>query len=216
MPPNPNPSLDYPFYHDLREAILSITMQNLLTRLSYLPTGLVYLPLPSTSSAPAAGAPRQTTPLTPASCGGPWEQETSKSHLFCFDPKTAVYSAMNWIMQPRTLIQADKSLNREEARVLQSCIIDYDLQVPVTGPRGPVAERYDALCRLMVDMRREEIPFQARSGPSWSMERVHAILGWHGKTFMACINELKTAMTKVAEERLNRESREGRRASQSR
>ncbi|RFU79275.1 hypothetical protein TARUN_2987 [Trichoderma arundinaceum] len=224
-------STSYPFYQDLKTALIALTtsavnsrchIQNTFAHLTPSPaiehTGCwcshPFYPYPHdyTSCPHTSGGPNSSVVANDAELRSCWhsraERRTSACHkLFCFDPAVAAAGFMDWFMLPRPFLLGHMELRDEHQRdaILRS-LQEYELRCPVDGPSGPNEEKFDVLCRLLVDMRRDGITYEARmASNSWDAERVLAVLKWKGKGFNECLSELVRAMRTAAETRVERE-----------
>ncbi|KAL7791422.1 hypothetical protein V8C37DRAFT_382334 [Trichoderma ceciliae] len=226
---NMSASTSYPFYQDLKAALIllitsSISSRNHFAHLTPSVTlgrtgcwcNYPFYPFPHdyTSCPHTTTGPRPSIVGPEAELRSCWhnreERRTSRAHkLFCFDLVATADRFMDWFMQPRAFLVGHMDIQDERQRgaILRS-LQEYETRCPVNGSRGPAPEKFDVLCRLLVDLRREGITYEARmASNSWDAERVLAVLGWMRKGFDECLEELATAMGVVAERRLREERR---------
>lgn len=227
-------STSFPFYKDLKTALVLLVNASLHAQQLAPPNGLVYLQptpaidrtgcwcsnphypfdhdytsCPHTATGPHPSAVDRSATPQPCWHATPQQRREALAHrLCCFDPSDTTARFMDWFMQPRAFIVGPAQIRDERQRsAILRCLHEYETHCP--GARGgPVAEKFDVLCRLLVDLRRQEIPFETRSvNCSWEAERVLVVLGWRGRPFEQCLGELERAMRVAAERRLESEER---------
>lgn len=145
-------------------------------------------------------------------------REVSFDHIcFCFKIDGTMKLFHDHFLRPRieallspehTFPQSDpaKKLNNVQMKALENIVNIYNRRVHKSLQWASTDQKCEALARFVTDMRREDIVSEADKMPTripWHIERVHAILGWHRRSFDDCVAELKIAMEEASRHQIS-------------
>ncbi|UKZ70776.1 uncharacterized protein TrAtP1_011745 [Trichoderma atroviride] len=152
-----------------------------------------------------------------SACPHPTYQVSFDHTCFCFQINGTMKLFHERFLRPRieailspkyTFSQGDpvKELNNVQIKALENIVTIYNRRVHKTLLWAFADQKYEALARFVTDMQRNDIVSEADKMPTripWHIERVHAILGWHRRSFDDCVAELKSAMDEASRHRIS-------------
>lgn len=150
-------------------------------------------------------------------CPHPPYEVSFDHNCFCFHLDGTMKLFHERFLRPRieallspgyTFPQGDpaKELNSMQKNALANIVNIYNRRVDKSLHWASTDQKCDALARCVTDMRRDDIVSVADKMPTripWHMERVHAILRWHKRSFDDCVAELKIAMEQASRDRIS-------------
>ncbi|KAL7915337.1 hypothetical protein GGI35DRAFT_489022 [Trichoderma velutinum] len=190
---------NYIFYQDLKAALIHLTKSTLPPEFQ---NHLFYIspPQPLLDSGCWCNKAKKPYPHNYTSCPnirtGPYpsiigddahlqvcdhltsEALQSRAHrLFCFEPARSTEIFMDWFMRPHSFLDGHMDVDEDQSRAILQYLYEYEKSCSVNGSSGPLAEKFDVLCRLLVDLRKKRITREARMAKgSWEVERVMEVL----------------------------------------
>ncbi|KAL7896695.1 hypothetical protein HDV63DRAFT_411118 [Trichoderma sp. SZMC 28014] len=152
-----------------------------------------------------------------SACPHPSYDASFDHKCFCFNLDVTVKLFLERFLRPHieaslsaeyTFPQGDpaKELNAMQKNHLEHIVNIYNRRVHNSLQWVSADRKCDALARFVTDMRRDDIVSVADTMPTripWQVERVHAILRWHRRSFEACVSELKVAMEEASRQRIS-------------
>ncbi|KAM0523075.1 hypothetical protein ACHAPE_001567 [Trichoderma viride] len=139
-------------------------------------------------------------------------RDSVEHNCFCFQIDDTMELFHKHFLRPRieavlssghTFPQGDpaKELSSTQMDALKYIVNIYNQRVHKSLLWTTINQKCNGLARFVTDMRRENIVSVADTMPTrvpWHTERVHAMLGWHGRSVDDCIAELKSAMKQAS------------------
>lgn len=139
-------------------------------------------------------------------------KKSVEHNCFCFQIDGTMELFHKHFLRPRieavlshehTFPQDDpaKELSSTQMDALKYIVNVYNERVHKSLLWTTIGQKCRGLARFVTDMRRKEIVSVADTMPTrvpWHAERVHAMLGWYGRSVDDCIAELKSAMKQAS------------------